>query len=62
MNCPKCHSVMLRVPTGMAYASDPPQFPMEWRCGCGYREKAGVDRAMSPEESFLEAWRRANER
>lgn len=59
--CPKCGKKMIHWDSGDVYATYPPQFPWDWRCGCGHKEKGGVRRGTTAEELFQDEWNRVNE-
>jgi hypothetical protein len=61
MLCPKCGARMLRRGTGMMLASNPPQYPLEWHCGCGHREPGGREWGKTAEQLFHEDWKRENQ-
>ena len=58
--CPKCQKQMIRRDLGYAYATDPPQYPWEWWCGCGHREAGGVRIDPTDDQMALDEWKRAN--
>ena len=60
MDCPQCGKRMVRWGTGVVLLSYPPQYPWNWRCGCGHREFGGVERGTTEDEQFMAAWHDAN--
>ena len=58
--CPKCGKSMIRWATGEVLLSYPAQYPWEWRCGCGNRERGGIERGKTEGEIFREAWEAVN--
>ncbi len=62
MYCEQCGAVMVKWYPSFAYATDPPQYPYRWWCGCGHDVAGGVDRADRPNklDELRLAWRLAN--
>ena len=58
--CPKCGKQMIKWDQMTVYATNPPQYPWDWRCGCGHQEKGGVRRGKTMEDLFVERWTDAN--
>ena len=62
MNCPKCNLIMIKRRRGaIALLTCPPQYPMEWWCGCGYREFAGYEYEKTADEVTREEWEQIND-
>ena len=59
--CPKCGKQMIKTTTGVALTSYPPQYPMQWWCGCSYTERAETIRGTTVEESRQKEWEELNE-
>jgi C4-type Zn-finger protein len=60
MKCPKCSKKMIKQGTGIVLTSNPPVYPQEWWCGCGYRESAESIRGKTEDEISREKWEQEN--
>lgn len=58
--CSKCGSNMIKDYHDIYMPSNPPQYPYDWRCGCGFKKSGGVERGKSEDEKFMERWNDAN--
>jgi len=59
--CEVCGKWAIKQSTGLVLMSYPPQFPMEWKCACGWAMGAGVVRGKTNEELFLDEWNNAQD-
>ena len=57
--CPKCGARMIKRYENCVYLTDPPQYPWNWWCACGWQEKGGIDRGISEEEVIRRIWEEA---
>ncbi len=58
--CYHCGKNMIKEYTGVALMTYPAKYPMQWRCMCGHREDAGIEREETEEDRFKRKWREAN--
>lgn len=58
--CEKCGKWAIKQSTGIVLTSYPPQYPMMWKCGCGWSTSAGTIRGTTEEEVFNKQWEEAN--
>jgi len=59
--CPKCNLRMIKWRRRITLLSNPPQYPWDWKCLCGYKEVGGVDRELFDIERFTIAWKKAQD-
>ena len=55
-----CGKLMIQRDEPFVYASDPPQYPWKWWCGCGHTEPGGVRWGMTEGQMARRAWEQAN--
>jgi len=61
MICPECGKKMIQRFTGVVLCTYPAQYPWDWWCGCGHKEKGGVTRGKTEEEIAREEWEALNQ-
>jgi hypothetical protein len=58
--CSECNKKMIKRYDNRVFASNPPQYPWYWWCGCGNTESGGVERGKTEEETYMEIWENEN--
>ena len=58
--CPKCGKKMIKRYENFILATNPPQYPWYWWCGCGHIERGGIDRGMDVDELYRRIWETTN--
>lgn len=58
--CPSCGKNMIPWKSENIYLSNPPQWDVYWRCGCGHKEIKCRERGVFMNELWLEQWKNAN--
>ncbi len=58
--CENCGKKAIKMSTGIVLTSYPPQYPMIYKCGCGWTKEAEIVRGQTEEEMFQENWNNIN--
>jgi len=58
--CPNCGKKMIKRYEDYILLTNPPQHPWFWWCGCGHKEKGGIDKGESIGEIYREIWKDIN--
>lgn len=57
--CESCGKWAIKQSTGIVYASYPAQYPMEYKCLCGWKKPAETVIGKTNEDIFKQQWENA---